>query len=276
MSEAVILILISQIFGIIILFVTNMLNNQKNKRDAESRDKSRDILMSKQIKEVQNENVKMSQSFENGIAITRDEIKELKKLFQDHVNENDFPLKFNDLILKETIFQINSFRNLSANHIKSLNYWSKIITEFGLTWFNSSLRVHCEEIDNPSNNSALNAAQDIAKFNLNEFLNSKMDAELTKYKDFLDLNIPEFKVYKASKITFAEYIDGNTKDDRGVQNLLPIHNKTQLLIMALVNNGFKQNSEIINIFVKYIKEFCTLYFKKLDSWTSINDKNVNN
>ncbi len=242
MNDALFNVIVVQIFGIVGMYVKSWIDKRIAKKEATNREKeytNREVNFQKKILESQSQNINMQM-----------EIQEIKQMLKDHVIDNDFPIIYKDALYKVSNEKLLSYRNLDPGHSMALNFWLETIEKFGLRFYYSSLR-HGD------------------KDSLKLFLQTQIDIKIGELDSIIREHINDSKVYKASRIYFNTFINSNQKHH--LTNVMPIHYKTDVLIIDMVNNGLDQE-KMINLFKKYIREFYDAYFMKIELWESIENK----
>jgi len=236
LTDPVKIVLITNIFSIIMFFV----KSEYDRRRTNDKTKERDAVL---VDKVERRDQILVEKVEGIAAIAGKsalEVTSVKEMLEVHIEENDFTIKFKNTLQNKSSLILAMYGNLAQGHKNILDYWADTIERFGMRFYYSDFRkaprTTKEEISR-------------AKHNLEIFLNTCMDVRLNNLNDLIHDTFPKPKTTNKKKLYFSDFLAESQ-----------LHNKTQLLILALVENGLSQN-EIILKFENYLAEF---YQKYLD------------
>ena len=131
MSDSIIVTFIVQIFGILGFFAKSWADKRANKKEISTRDKNFQL----KVLEIQSENTSIKM-----------DISEIKDLLKVHISDNDFQISYKNALQNRLSNELLKYQNLDSNHQIILTTWTEIITDFGKSWFYSSLRKQQKEL----------------------------------------------------------------------------------------------------------------------------------
>lgn len=183
------------------------------------------------------------------VSFITDEIKGVSTIvtniqtkLDQHIDENDFKVTFSHALRSKSNQFSYSSLSLNQKYKNILGYWSTTIEKFGLNYFDNK-----------------NRGKDYST--LEKDLNEEILRELEDFNIYVDDLVPELKIIKNKKFTFSSYLEE-----------FQIHNKTHVLVLRLVENGFTDangitdTTKIVGIFVKYLDGFFTNFATALNIW----------
>jgi len=241
MSDTILVTFIVQIFGIIGFFAKSWSDKRANQKETTTRDKNFQL----KVLEIQSENTNINM-----------ELIEIKDMLKTHIVDNDFQLKYKNALQNRATHELYKLQNLSTQHQLILSAWNEIIEKFGIKWYYSDLRK--DQKDKKANGEKIQTV----KKDIQDTLTHEINLKIEFMDKIIRQNITCPKIVQASKMYFDEFINGKR------ENLMPIHSRTELLILALAENGLS-NDGYIDLFENYLIEFYTNYKRKLDIWQSI-------
>jgi len=153
-----------------------------------------------------------------------------------HTEETDFIRDLRDAIKNRSKQILYLSLSLNQRYKNILAYWSDIIEKYADDFYN-----------NKNRNTDRNTFE--------KQLTQDMTRELEDFNNYIDNLIDEYRVVKEKKMTFSKYL-----------NVYQVHNKTHLLVSRLIENGFKEKHKIIDIFVKYIDDYFSVFLTAVVTW----------
>lgn len=228
----------------IILFVLGILFNRKiNKKDKE--------LIERDAERVKGEKIRESQ-LKEFILDTLDTVQiklvDIEMAFTTLADKIDFKTEFRSKISNKSaqiLIHLSEFLTQEQKNI--LNYWGNIIEEFGTKFFDNIKRKG-------------------RKKTLSSYLSQEMEICIRDFDNYVDSIYGEIRIYNKEKVFFSQFIDK-----------VKLHSRSEQLKMRCVANNFKDNDEIIEIFIEYIEDFYADFTSGIRAWNllSIYEKKEN-
>lgn len=218
------------------------MSKEAAKVEAEKRDKERDEKDERRL-------ATQTKVILENIGDLQAKLGEFENLLVPHIEDGKFLINYKDELQTVANSKLVGYRNLGDEHRKILNYWVDVIERFGIRYCYSSIR-HGD------------------KKELEIFLTSHMDIKIAEFNAVMSQNVHVPRKFHGNNIQFNTFMNGTQKEQ--FKNLMPLHTRTNLLILALVANGLDPEA-LTKLFASYIKEFFATYFDKLDIWTSLDE-----
>jgi len=223
-------------FGVPVVNSRLKIQENKNQKKIEERDKLRDEEFNKRIDAI----LSAVMNRLNGVDLTLGDyektLDEIKALIISHIGKDDFIDKFSNAIRGRSNGILISTKRCDQNFKTVLSSWTELIILFGIIYYKDKAR-----FEDPSE--------------LKEYLEQEMSSKIDLFYSSCDLNVMGIKKHNGKEIRFSKLLE-----------TAQVHNRTDYLISQLADNGFKKPEDIIGVFRKYIKDFFDLYFTSVTVW----------
>jgi len=229
----------------------------KKMKEKDLQMKLRDEVMLAESKKREEERKKLEdereERFKKFISASIEDVKakmvNIEMKLESHIEDTDFRFEFQDAVrnkARQNILILNNFLNQSFKNI--LSNWADSIEAFGLDWYDNIRKMHGDD--------GVTKSRD--KKEIDDFLTHSMNVMISDFDTYIDSVSDEIKLYNGRPVYFSQFITQQS-----------LHNKTELLKLRLVQNGFKNNKDIIKEFKNHIDDFFSLFTQLLTIWNGL-------
>ncbi|MCK9429257.1 MAG: hypothetical protein M0R17_04585 [Candidatus Omnitrophica bacterium] len=204
-------------------------------------------------KKIEDKDIEQKEELKKQVKFIVDEIKGISTIvigiqndLQHHINETNFVRDLREAIQSKSKQFLYASMGLQQKYKNILGYWTDIIEKIGVKYFDDK------------NHNKENAQ-------IEKELKQDMDRELDDFNNYIYDLVPEFKEIKGKRYSFSKYL-----------NEFGVHNKTHVLVLRLIENGFEKDlNKIVKVFTKYIEEYFASFHTAITVWETAKNYSQN-
>lgn len=235
MDKEIIITIISSFASIIMLVLGYFFNRKLKKQEKNAKKKEDARVIEDNAREERFK--KYISDITEDLVIT---VTDMKMKLETHIEDTNFKLDFVNTIRNHSRQIITTLTNfLEQEHKNILSHWADTIEKFGLDWY-------------------YNSRQKKSKKEIDEYLTQELDIYIKNLDNYVDYTYNVIKIYNNKKVIFSQFLDA-----------VKLHNKTELLKLKLIKNGFKTNQDVFTTFKEYIDDFFNDFTKIITIWNRL-------
>lgn len=235
MDNEIIVTIIQSFVSLLLLAAGYFFNRRLKKKEKEDKVKEESRVKEDDAREKRLQKYISDEVNELIIKVT-----DMEMILKSHIEETNFKFDFINTIKnhsRQIIITLTNF--LEQEHKNILSHWADTIEKFGLDWY-------------------YNSRQKKSKKEIDEYLTQELDIHIKNLDNYVDYTYNVIKIYNNKKVIFSQFLDA-----------VKLHNKTELLKLNLIKNGFKTNEDVFATFKEYIDDFFNDFTKVITIWNRL-------